>query len=482
MHKLLIANRGEIARRIIRTARRMGIGTVAIYSDADTASLHVAEADEAWRLPGLTPAETYLDMEKVLDIARRSGADAVHPGYGFLSENATFAGRCIDAGLLFIGPDPLAIDHLGSKTNARRLAIEAGVPVMPGTTDGVTSVEEAQETAEEIGYPVLLKAAAGGGGKGMRVVREPADLPGALRSAQGEAMTAFGSDEVFVEKYVEEPRHIELQVIADTHGNVLVLGERECSIQRRHQKVIEESPSVAVDDALRARMRESAERLVKAANYTNAGTLEFLLDKSGGYYFLEVNTRLQVEHPVTEMVTGLDLVELQLRVARGEKLPITQEDVRFNGHAVECRVCAEDSYDNFLPSTGTIWEVEEPKGEGVRVDSSIYAGMEVSLYYDPMLSKLICWGKDREEAIERTLEALERYHIAGVSTTIPFCRAVLRSEPFRSGNFSTGFVSKHWVEPKQQLSAELVRLAAAAAVRTDQRYQERMQPDAESVE
>ncbi len=474
MKKLLIANRGEIARRIIRTAHRLGIETVAIYSDADTASLHVAEATEAWRLPGLTPGETYLDVQKVLEIARRSGADAVHPGYGFLSENAAFAERCREAGITFVGPDPVAIDHLGSKINARRLAVEAGVPVMPGTTEGVGSLEEAQETAEEIGYPVLLKAAAGGGGKGMRVVRTAEELAGGLRAAQGEAMTAFGSDEVFVEKYVEEPRHIEIQVVADNHGNVLVLGERECSIQRRHQKVVEESPSVAVDDDLRARMRESAERLIRAANYTNAGTLEFLLDKTGAYYFLEVNTRLQVEHPVTEMVTGLDLVELQLRVAEGEVLPITSEEVQFNGHAIECRICAEDSYDNFLPSIGIIHEVSEPEGEHVRVDSTIYPGIEVSLYYDPMLSKLICWGATREEAIERTLAALDRYHLAGVSTTIPFCKAVLQNEDFRSGNFSTGFVAKHWVEPKQELDEETLHLVAAAAIRTDQRIRERV--------
>lgn len=474
MKKLLIANRGEIARRIIRTAHEMGIETVAIYSDADTASPHVSEATESWRLPGLTPGETYLDVAKVMEIVKRSGADAVHPGYGFLSENASFAQKCLDAGVTFVGPDPEAIDHLGSKTNARKLAIESGVPVMPGTTEGVVSAEEAVKTADEIGYPVLLKAAAGGGGKGMRVVREPEDLPGALRAAQGEAMTAFGSDEVFVEKYVEEPRHIEIQVVADAHGNVLVLGERECSIQRRHQKVMEESPSVAVDDDLRARMKASAETLIKAAGYTNAGTLEFLLDKSGEYYFLEVNTRLQVEHPVTEMVTGLDLVELQLRVARGEELPVKSDELRFNGHAIECRVCAEDSYDNFLPSIGTIWEVVEPEGEHVRVDSAMIPGMEVSLYYDPMLAKLICWGKDRDEAIERTLAALDRYHIAGVSTTIPFCRSVLQNGDFRSGNFSTGYVSRHWSEPKQELGQEMLRAAAAAAVRTDERVKERM--------
>ena len=368
MKRLLIANRGEIARRIIRTARRMGIETVAIYSDADTASLHVSEADIAHRLEGLTPRQTYLDLDKVMEAVRLSGADALHPGYGFLSENPELAVRCAEQGITFIGPSADAIEHLGSKTNARRLAIEADVPIMAGTTSAITSIEEARSIAERIGYPVLLKAAAGGGGKGMRVVEEPGKLEESLRMAQGEALTAFNSDEVFLEKYVIGPRHIELQVIADHHGNIAVLGERECSIQRRHQKVVEESPSVAVDDALRARMFASAERLVRAAGYTNAGTLEFLLDASGNFYFLEVNTRLQVEHPVTEMVTGLDLVELQIRVARGERLPISTETIARNGHAIECRICAEDVYQNFMPSIGTIRDLSEPVGENVRVD------------------------------------------------------------------------------------------------------------------
>ena len=473
VNKLLVANRGEIARRIFRTARRLGIPTVAIYSDVDTYALHVRDADEAWRLPGMTPGETYLSMEKVLAIAKASSADAIHPGYGFLSENATFARRCAEEGIVFIGPSPEAIEHLGSKTNARTLAVEAGVPIMPGTTKGISSIDEARTVAEEIGYPVLLKAAAGGGGKGMRVVNEAGELERALKAAQGEAMTAFGDDEVFVERYVKDPRHIEIQVIADTHGNVVVLGERECSIQRRHQKLIEESPSVAVDDDLRERMAASSRTLIERANYSNAGTLEFLLDADGNYYFLEVNTRLQVEHPVTEMVTGLDLVELQLIVARGGKLPITQEDVTPTGHAIECRICAEDSYDDFLPSIGRIIDVVEPEGEGVRVDSSIHPGLEVSLYYDPMLSKLICWGENRTVAIERTLDALDRYHIAGVATTIPFCKAVLRNEAFRSGDFSTGFVREWWSDPTPSYSPEIVELAAATALRFDERLKER---------
>jgi acetyl/propionyl-CoA carboxylase alpha subunit len=451
----------------------MGIETVAIYSDADTGSLHVGEADQAIRLPGLTPRETYLDIDLVIDAARRSGADAIHPGYGFLSENAEFARRCLESGIVFIGPSPDAIEHLGSKTNARRMAIEAGVPVMPGTTDGVTSLEEARAIADEVGYPVLLKAAAGGGGKGMRVVEDPSKLEEALRGARGEALTAFGSDEVFVEKYLVDPRHIELQVIADHHGNVAVLGERECTIQRRHQKVIEESPSVAVDEDLRRRMFASGERLVAAAGYTNAGTLEFLLDSSGNYYFLEVNTRLQVEHPVTEMVTGLDLVELQIRVARGEHLPIATDTIVRRGHAIECRICAEDVYENFMPSLGTVREVKEPTGEFVRVDSALYDGMPVSLYYDPMVAKLITWGPTRDAAIGAMLDALGRYHIAGISTTIPFCRFVLASAPFVEGNFSTSFVRDYWTGMEQQLPEELMQLAVAAAVRANERIEER---------
>lgn len=471
---VLVANRGEIARRIIRTARGRGLRTIAIYSDVDTDAPHVAEADEAYRLGGVTPGETYLDIERVLAIARASGADSIHPGYGFLSENASFARRCIDAGILFIGPSPEAIEHLGSKTNARELAGRADVPVMPGTTRGVASVEEAAEIAGEIGYPVLLKAAAGGGGKGMRVVERPEDLPGALKGAQGEAMTAFGDDEVFVEKFVTDPRHIEIQIVRDSNGKTLILGERECSIQRRHQKVVEEAPSVAVDDDLRERMFAAARRLVDAADYTNAGTLEFLLDATGEFYFLEVNTRLQVEHTVSEMVTDLDIVDLQLTVAEGDPLPIDQDDIVIRGHAIECRICAEDSFDRFLPSIGRIDDLREPSGEGVRVDSGIYPGMEVSLYYDPMLSKLITWGSDRSEAIERMLWALDRYHIGGISTTIPFCKAVLRHEAFVSGNFSTGFVRDHWADPVPDHDPDIESLAALALLDIDEEYRMRL--------
>ena len=473
MKKVLIANRGEIARRIIRTCDRLGIDTVAVYSDVDAHSPHVTEATEAYRLPGLTPAETYLRSDLILEIARRSNADALHPGYGFLSENGNFARACAEHGITFIGPSPEAIDHLGSKTNARALAIEAGVPVMPGTTAGVASLEEARETAEEIGYPVLLKAAAGGGGKGMRVVESAEDLASGLRAAQGEARTAFGDDEVFVEKYVINPRHIELQVVADTTGNILILGERECSIQRRHQKLVEEAPSVALDQETRDAMFRSAEQLVRKAGYTNAGTLEFLLASDGSFYFLEVNTRLQVEHPVTEMVTGLDLIELQLMVADGKPLPLSQEEITFRGHSIECRICAEDSFDGFLPSVGWITSLQEPEGEGIRVDSSLYEGMEVSLYYDPMIGKLITYGETREEAIERMLKGLEEYHIAGVKTTIPFCKSVLRNSDFVSGDFSTGYVAKHWSDPSPEFPDDFLDRAVEAAVRTRSSLQHR---------
>lgn len=479
MKKVLIANRGEIARRIIRTCHRLEIETVAVYSDVDAEAPFVSEAGQKFRLPGVTPGETYLQVDLILQAAKESGADAIHPGYGFLSENGDFARRCREQGIVFIGPSPEAIDHLGSKTNARTLAIEAGVPVMPGTTRGVASVEEARETAEEIGYPVLLKAAAGGGGKGMRVVESPDKLESSLKAAQGEAITSFGNDEVFVEKYVINPRHIEIQVVADSTGRILVLGERECSIQRRHQKLIEESPSVAVDSELREKMFDSARLLVKAANYTNAGTLEFLLSEDGSYYFLEVNTRLQVEHPVTEMVTGLDLVELQLLVASGEELPIEQEEVEFNGHAMECRICAEDSFDRFLPSVGWIRSLREPGGEGVRVDSSLYEGMEVSLYYDPMVGKLITWGKDRTEAIGKMLKGLEEYHIAGVKTTIPFCKSVLQNVEFLAGDFSTGYVGEHWRDPLPIYSSEIERIAVAAAIKIRQEIEARKRQGAE---
>lgn len=473
LKRVLVANRGEIARRVIRTARRLGIETVAIYSDVDAASIHVAEADESIRLPGATAGETYLNIEMILKAARSSGADGVHPGYGFLSENADFAAACGDSGYLFIGPTTEAIRHLGNKTTARSLAIENNVPVNPGTPSAISTIEHAREAAEAIGYPVLLKAASGGGGKGMRIVASPNDLENGLRAARGEAMTSFNDDSVFLERYIIAPRHIELQVLADTHGNVAVLGERECSVQRRHQKVVEEAPSIVVDDSTRQVLFAAAERMVKASNYTNAGTLEFLMDSAGRFAFLEVNTRLQVEHPVTEMITGLDLVEWQFRIASGEQLPFSTGSIAMHGHAIECRICAEDVRGGFLPCSGVIHESWEPAGEYIRVDSALYNGMPVSLYYDPMLAKLIVWGETRDEAIRRMVTALEQYHIAGVATTIPFCQFVMNHSDFQAGTYTTAFVEEHWT-PDLVHRDDLRAIAAAAAVRTHRALELRM--------
>ncbi len=459
--KVLIANRGEIALRVIRTCKKMHIKTVAIYSDADHNALHVREADEAVAIGGYTPRESYLVMEKVLDAANKTQADAIHPGYGFLSENALFAEKVAEAGMTFIGPSPDSIKLLGDKTAARALAEKTQVPFAPGSTHAVASFEEVQEIAERVGFPVILKAAAGGGGKGMRVVEQEEDLATALASAQGEALTSFGDDRVFIEKYIVQPRHIEIQILADNHGTVLYFPERECSIQRRHQKVVEESPSSAVTPQIHAAMGEAASRLVSAAKYTNAGTLEFLLDASGKFYFMEVNTRLQVEHPVTEAVTGVDLVEQQLRIAAGEKLTLTQTDVKPKGHAIECRICVEDVYNDFFPDSGVISYLQMPQADFVRNEAAIYEGYESGIHYDSMVAKLIVWGADRAEAIERTIWALDNYHIAGFNTTIPFCRFTLDSEPFRTGNYSTFFVQEHW---KKQVQSELQAMLAAAAV------------------
>lgn len=474
MNRLLVANRGEIARRVIRTATRMGIETVAIYSDIDAASHHVAEADLSVRLPGASPRDTYLDIDRILSAVRQSGADAVHPGYGFLSESAEFARRCRDSGIVFVGPSSEAIELLGNKTAARRLAMSADVPITPGTPAPIRTIDEALIAAADIGYPVLLKAAAGGGGKGMRLVESERHMNEAWRAARGEAMTAFNSDEVFVEKYIIAPRHIELQILTDHHGNVVVVGERECSIQRRHQKVVEESPSPVVTPAMRSSIFAAAERLVRAAGYTNAGTLEFLLDAHGDFHFLEVNTRLQVEHPVTEMVTGLDLVEWQIRIARGEVLTMSTSDIHRRGHAIECRICAEDVNHDFLPSTGIVYEVFEPVGDGVRVDSALYDGMQVSLYYDPMLSKLIVWGETRIEAIEAMTSALRDYHIAGVCTTIPFCRFVMEDQIFRDGAYSTAFVDERWRRRIRSIPEHVSRLALAAVVRSHASIEQRL--------
>ncbi len=442
--KVLIANRGEIALRIISTCKKLGVKTVAVYSDADALSMHVHEADEAVGIGGVTPRESYLVIEKILDAAKKTGADAVHPGYGFLAENAGFAEQVLQAGLIFIGPSPKAIATLGDKTAARALAEQADVPFAPGSTGAVSSLDEVRTIAAEIGYPVLLKAAAGGGGKGMRVVHDESELETGLASAQGEALTAFNDDRVFIEKFIVNPRHIEIQVVADTHGNVIVFPERECSVQRRHQKVVEESPSTAVSAELRAKMGEASRRLMQASEYHNAATVEFLLDVDGSFYFMEVNTRLQVEHPVTEMVTGVDLVEQQLLVADGQALKLTQADVEPNGHAIECRICVEDVYNDFFPATGTVTYLDLPKEDYIRNESALESGYESSLHYDSMVAKLVVYGSDREQCIERTIDALDRYHLHGLKTTVPFCRFTVDHAAFRSGDYSTKFVGEHW--------------------------------------
>ena len=443
----MIANRGEIALRVIRACREMGLATVAVYSDADRAALHVLHADEAYRLGPAPAAESYLRGDLILEIAGRAGADAVHPGYGFLSENADFADACAGAGVTFIGPPAGAMRVLGSKTKARQAADAVGMPRVPGSVKGLGSVEEAARIAGTIGYPVMLKAAAGGGGKGMRAVLRPEELSDAYLAASSEAERSFGSGEVYLEKLVERPRHIEIQLMADEHGGCIYLGERECSVQRRHQKVIEEAPSVVVSEDLRRRMGEAAVRLALFAGYVNAGTVEFLVDGvetpgEENFYFLEVNTRLQVEHPVTEMVTGLDLVRMQLLIAMGEPLPLRQEDVRLRGHAVECRIYAEDPENNFFPSPGLITRLVQPGGPGIREDCAVYPGWVVPLDYDPMLSKLVAFAEMREAAIERMLRALGEYVIGGIRTNISLFRRILMDEDFRAGRIDTGYLER----------------------------------------
>jgi acetyl-CoA carboxylase biotin carboxylase subunit len=441
---VLIANRGEIAVRVIRACRDLGLKSVAVYSDADRNAPHVRMADQAIHLGASPASESYLNTEKIIDAAKRSGAGAIHPGYGFLSENADFADACSQVGIIFVGPPGDVMRELGEKTAAKRVAMGANVPVVPGYNAGIEDVAQAAKIAGEIGYPILLKAAAGGGGKGIRFVYRSEDLQSSLRLAQSEAQGAFGDSSVYMEKAVTPARHIEVQIIADTHSNVLHLGERECSIQRRHQKLIEESPSVALDDELRAEFTDAAVALARAAGYVNAGTVEFLLGPDRRFYFLEVNTRLQVEHPVTEWRTGLDLVREQLRIAAGLPLQITQEQVSFRGHAIEARITAEDPLNRFLPASGLIAALNDPSGPGVRLDSGIYAGMPVPLFYDSLLAKLICWGQDRGEALARLRRALDEYTIAGVRTTIPFHQWLLRQPAFIAGEFSTDFIAEAW--------------------------------------
>ncbi len=451
--KVLIANRGEIAVRVIRACHEMGIAAVAVYSDVDRASLHVRKADEAYPIGAAAASESYLNIQKILDVAARSGADAVHPGYGFLSENAKFARVCADAGVKFIGPTAAAMDAMGSKTRARQAMERAGVPFVPGTSRGLESFEQAEEVAARIGYPVMLKAAAGGGGKGMRLVHAPQDLNSALEGARSEAERSFGDSEVYIEKAIINPRHIEMQILADEHGHTVYLGERECSLQRRHQKVLEEAPSPIVDTDLRRRMGETAVRVAEAAVYTNAGTVEFLVDSEKNFYFLEMNTRLQVEHPVTELVTGLDLVHLQIRIAAGEPLPFTQQEVQIRGHAIECRIYAEDPDNNYFPSPGKITLLLAPSGPGIRRDSGMYEGWTVPMDYDPLLAKLIGYGTDRDQAIGRLTRALNEYFVGGIKTNISLFRRILRHPEFCAAKLDTGFLDRILKE-KEDASAE----------------------------
>jgi acetyl-CoA carboxylase biotin carboxylase subunit len=440
--KVLIANRGEIAVRVIRACRELGIKTVAVFSEADRESLHVLSADQAVPIGPAPAVESYLAIDRLIGAARSTGAEAVHPGYGFLAENAAFAQACQDAGLTFIGPPPAAIRAMGDKMAARLVAIKLGVPVVPGTEQPVTDDAEAARVAGQVGYPVMLKAARGGGGKGMRLVRTPGELASALRAARSEASAAFGDAAVYIERFVEEPRHIEIQVLADAHGGVVYLGERECSIQRRHQKLVEESPSPFVTPEMRRRMGEAACRVAAAVGYVNAGTVEFLVDRDRNFYFLEMNTRLQVEHPVTELVTGRDLVKDQLRIAAGEKLGFVQDDVALHGWAIECRINAEDPYAAFIPSPGRVAALRAPGGPWVRDDSGVYAGCTIPRFYDTLMAKLIVWGPDREAATARMARALAEYQVTGVQTTIPILRRIIAHPDFAAGRLSTGFMER----------------------------------------
>jgi len=461
--KILIANRGEIAVRVIRACHEMGIAAVAVFSEVDRTALHVLHADEAYSIGAGPAAESYLNIERVLDAARRSGAQAIHPGYGFLSENPRFARACEEAGIKFIGPPVAAMEAMGSKTRARQHMEEAGVPFVPGTARGLKSVAEAEQVATEVGFPVMLKAAAGGGGKGMRLVEKAAELASAFEAARSEAQRSFGADEVYLEKAITNPRHIEMQVLADEHGNTVHLGERECSIQRRHQKVLEEAPSPAVSAEMRRQMGEIAVRAAKAVGYTNAGTIEFLVDANGAFYFLEMNTRLQVEHPVTELVTGLDLVQLQIRIAAGERLPFGQDDVEIRGHAIECRVYAEDPDNNYFPSPGTITSLFAPSGPGIRVDSGIYQGWNVPIEYDPLLAKLVGYGETREQAIGRLQRALQEYSIGGIKTNLRLFRRILTQPEFVAGNANTGLLGRMSRTNAEIPDAEGEQIAAIAA-------------------
>ncbi len=464
--KVLIANRGEIAVRILRACQERGIATVAVYSDADRTALHVRSADEAYHIGPAPSLESYLRIDKIIDVARRSGADAIHPGYGFLAENAEFAAACADAGITFIGPSPEAIEKMGDKITARQTVAKRGVRLIPGSEPGLGD-EELKAIADQIGYPVMIKASAGGGGKGMRAVNAPAEFQNALEAARREAGKAFGNDEVYLEKMIVNARHIEFQILADSFGNTIHLGERECSIQRRHQKLIEESPSVAIDAKMRDEMGKMAVAAAEAVNYVNAGTIECLFDsRDNSYYFLEMNTRLQVEHPVTEFVTGVDIVKEQISIAAGRRMRYRQEDIVAKGWSIECRITAEDPFNNFMPNSGVITFLQEPTGPGVRVESGLYRGYEVSLFYDPMIAKLVVWGETRAEAILRMRRALAEYRIGGIKTSIPFHQSIMDSTEFIWGTFDTGFLNRRQFvkEPTGKDGHDRIAAIAAALI------------------
>ena len=444
MQKILVANRGEIAMRVMRTAKEMGIKTVAVFSEADRNMPFVRYADEAVCIGPALSSQSYLRGEKIIETAIKTGATAIHPGYGFLSENAAFSKAVSDAGLIFIGPSAHSIETMGSKIGAKQAAKKFNVPLVPGTDQPLKDLSEAKEIAKLTGFPLLIKASAGGGGKGMRIVEKESELEEQIRAAKSEALNSFGNDDVFIEKYVGAPKHIEIQIIGDQHGNYVYLFERECSIQRRHQKLIEEAPSSCLTVDIRKQMGECAVAVARSCNYYGAGTVEFLVDEHLHFYFLEMNTRLQVEHCVTEMITGIDLVKEQINVARGKKLSFTQEEVSINGHAIELRVCAEDPYNNFLPDTGKLIMYQPPKGPGVRVDDGYEQGMDIPIYYDPMIAKLVAYGKDRNEAIDRLCRAIDEYYIHGIQTTLQFGKWAVNTEPFRSGNFDTKFIDKYY--------------------------------------
>jgi acetyl-CoA carboxylase biotin carboxylase subunit len=462
MEKILIANRGEIALRIMRSAREMGIKTVAVFSEADRNALHVRYADEAVCIGPAPSSQSYLSGEKIIEACIRTGAQGIHPGYGFLSENAAFARMVKEAGLTLIGPSPEAMEIMGNKLSAKAAAMKYNIPMVPGTEEAVTDIQVAQNRAQEIGFPILIKAAAGGGGKGMRIVEKPSDFIEQMDLAVSEATSAFGDGSVFIERYVSSPRHIEIQVLGDNHGNIVHLFERDCSVQRRHQKVVEEAPSSVLSEELRQKMGESAVNAARSCNYIGAGTVEFILDENLDYFFLEMNTRLQVEHPVTEMITGIDLVKEQIKVARGEKLSFKQEDLKIRGHAIEVRVYAEDPANNFLPDIGRLQTYITPKGPGVRVDDGFEQGMEIPIYYDPMIAKLVTYGKDRTEAIERMVRAIDEYRITGIQTTLAFGKFVMQHEAFISGKFDTHFVGKYFLP--EYLSDENEEEAMIAAL------------------